>query len=131
MKPEKILKNHEKRITALEEYIITDGKTSKGKEVDCEHCRYEWRSTSKLETVTCPSCNKKTLTNKSNLPDNYELIKMRFGKGAKVKCNSCLDLIKDPKKVEYRHPNVYCKKCFKELNKADRKEIDRGLKKIL
>ncbi len=131
MTTEKILKDHEARITALEKYIIEDGKSSSGKDVICEHCEYPWRTISKRKKTACPHCGNSVLIDKSNLPENFELIKMKFGRGRRTKCKKCLDRIRDPKDARYRHPNIYCKECFKEISEADRKEIDRGLKEIL
>ncbi len=130
MKTEKILGDHEKRITNLEKYIIEDGKTSKGKDVTCEHCGYSWRTTSKMEKTSCPNCPNKVTIDKSKLPENYDVIRLHFGKSGK-ECTKCKTKIRNPKEAEYRHPNIYCKKCFKKLNKADLKEIEKGLKKIL
>lgn len=37
------------------------------KNVQCEHCKYEWISRSGLIYVTCPNCGKKTKIKDINL----------------------------------------------------------------
>ena len=83
-----------------------------------------------MDETSCPNCTKKTTVDKSKLPENYDLIKLHFGKSGK-KCAKCFKLIKKSKDAEYIHPDIYCKKCFKKINKADLKEIESGLKEIL
>jgi len=129
MTTEEILKEYGERITALEKYIIQDGKTSKGKEITCEYCDYIWNTTSKMEKTSCPNCGRKVIIDKSKLPENYDMIKLHFSKGKK--CPRCKELIKSSKEARYIPPQIYCKNCFDKINEADRREIDRGLKEIL
>lgn len=62
---EKEIKNRfekvEKRVDALETTVSKGTLSKKGKLVRCDNpkCKHLWRTQSKMQTVSCPSCGKK------------------------------------------------------------------------
>lgn len=61
--------------------------------------------------------------------NNKDLIKKIFDKEKEVKCFKC-KVVLNINVCEYDCPHVYCKKCFKEKDDKDDKELTKGLNKI-
>ncbi len=58
----KRLSNVENRVTDIERNLSKSSLSRKGKLIKCVHCDYLWRTSSKAQVVSCPSCSKKTPT---------------------------------------------------------------------
>ena len=72
---------------------------------------------------------KKRRTN--NQLDNWDSILYKFKYHKPVKCFRCKNNLKKPIECGYAHPLIFCKKCYKIVDKEDLKELEKGLKKII
>ena len=75
--------------------------------------------------------SKKQKRRTSNQVDNWDSILYKFKYESPVKCFRCKKILKEPIECGYSHPLIFCKKCFKIVNKEDLEELGRGLDEIL
>jgi rubrerythrin len=68
-KVEKRFEKLEKRVSNIETLMSRTSLQRKGKLITCDGCKHPWRTQSKMETVSCPSCGKK-VNIKKNIANN-------------------------------------------------------------
>lgn len=79
-------------------------------ETKCYHCEYKWKTKSKLNWITCPSCRKNI--EKADINKKVSTIKKYI---RKIKCHKCDHEWNSTSVLKY----VTCPSCRNKINTGD------------